>query len=81
MQCCALKDDRQLEKDELTFEITTSVERQYQTDADRCRVDCTEEKTDSAHGANSVYTDAWIRITIDIVDVALPAQIALLSVV
>ena len=29
---------------------------------------------------NSVYTDAWVRITIDIVDVGLAAQIGLLSV-
>jgi hypothetical protein len=30
--------------------------------------------------SNSVYTDAGVRITIDIVDVGLVAQIALLSV-
>jgi len=29
---------------------------------------------------NSVYTDAWVRITIDITDVGLATQIALLSV-
>jgi hypothetical protein len=47
--CSALKGDRQLEKDELPFEVTASRERQCKTDTDRCSIDCTEEKTDPAH--------------------------------